>query len=155
MKINKMYVALGLMIAFAFFFELTAHADESMETTKITFNVPVQIPGQVLPPGTYLFQRADSDTQNVIQIFNADRTHVISTVQTVSAERQEPADDTVITVAEPGSGSADVLVNWFYPGSTIGHQFIYSKHEEQEIAHAKLETFEGSQSMPSGEAAGE
>ena len=155
MRINKMYITLGLMIAFVLFYEFAAHADESLETTKITFNVPVQIPGQVLPAGTYLFQRADSNNPNVIQIFNADRTALITTVQTVSAERLEPADDTVITLAEPQTGNSEVLVKWFYPGSTIGHEFIYSKHEEQEIAHAKLQTFEGNHPVPTEEASGE
>ena len=155
MKINKMYIALGLMIALAFFFELTAHADESMETTKITFNVPVQIPGQELPAGTYLFQRADSNTPDVIQIFNADRTALIATVQTVSAERSDPAEGTVIALAEPQNGSSDVLVKWFYPGHTIGHEFIYPTKEEQEIAHAELRTFEGNHSVPNGEFSGE
>ena len=155
MKINKLYITLGLMIAFVLFFEFGAHAEESNESTKITFNVPVQIPGQVLSPGTYTFQQAGSNDPNIIQIFNADRTVLIATVQTVSAERLEPADDTLITLAEPEAGNADVLVKWFYPGRTIGHEFVYPKQQEREIAHAKLETFGGNQSMGSGETAGE
>lgn len=147
MKINKLYITLGLMIAFVLFFEFAAHADESMETTKITFNAPVQIPGEVLPAGTYLFQRADSNDPNVIQIFNADRTALVATVQTISAERPERAADAVITLAEPEAGSSDVLVKWFYPGRTIGHEFIYPAAEEKAIAHAKLQTFDGDHPM--------
>ncbi len=154
MKINKMFITLGLMIAFVLFYEFGAHADESLETTKVTFNAPVQIPGQVLPAGTYLFQRVDSNDTNVIQIFNADRTALITTVQTVSAERPDPADDTLITLAEPETGNP-VLVKWFYPGSTIGHEFIYPTKEERQIAHAKLQTFDGYHSASSGEASGE
>lgn len=155
MKINKMFITLGLMIAFVLFYEFGAHADQSLETTKVTFNVPVQIPGQVLPAGTYLFQRAGFDNPNVIQIFNADRTVLITTVQTVSAERPDPAEDTLITLAEPESGNSDVLVKWFYPGSTIGHEFIYPTKEEREIAHARVQTFDGSHLVASGEASGE
>ena len=62
MKINKGYIAVGLIIAFAVFFELAAHADESDQATTITFNEPIQIPGQVLPAGSYLFKLIDSDT---------------------------------------------------------------------------------------------
>lgn len=155
MKINKIYIALGLMIAFVLCFEFAAYADESNESTKITFNVPVQIPGQVLPAGTYTFQQADSNDLNIIQIFNSDRTALIATVQTVSAERSEPADHTRITLAEPEAGSPEVLIRWFYPGRTIGHEFIYSKQQEREIAHAKLETFGGNESTARGETAGE
>ncbi len=72
MKINKGYIAVGLIIAFALFFELGAHADESDQATTITFSQPIQIPGQVLPAGTYLFKRADGNIdQNVVQVFNA------------------------------------------------------------------------------------
>ena len=155
MKINKMFITLGLMIAFVLFYELGAHADESLETTKVTFHVPVQIPGQELRAGTYLFQRADSNNPNVIEIFNADRTALIATVQTVSAERLDPAEDTLITLAKPETGNSDVLVQWFYPGSTIGHEFIYPTKEEQEITHSKLQTFDGNRLMSSGEASGE
>ena len=49
MKINKLYIAIGLVIAFGLFFEFAAHADEANEATTITFSAPIQIPGQVLP----------------------------------------------------------------------------------------------------------
>lgn len=154
MKIHKLYIALGLLIAFGMFFELAAHADESNESTKITFSAPVQVPGRLLPAGTYLFQQADPNGNlNIVQIFNAD--HVLyATVQTLSAERGEPTGQTVITLAEPETGNP-VLVNWFYPGRLEGHEFVYSKQQERQIAQARQQTFVGGQAMPSAEAAGE
>jgi hypothetical protein len=53
MKIHKIYITLGLIIAFVLFFEFAAHADKMDESTKITFRAQIQIPGQVLPAGTY------------------------------------------------------------------------------------------------------
>lgn len=156
MKINKLYFTLGLIIAFALFFELAAHADESNESTKITFSGPTQIPGQILPAGTYTFQRGGTvGDSGLIQIFNADRTRLYATVQTVSAERFEPAGATIITLAEQGAGQPDVLVKWFYPGRTIGHEFVYSKQQEQALTQAKQETFVGNHLMSPREAAGE
>jgi hypothetical protein len=155
MRINKLCIALGLVIAFGLFFELAAHADEINESTRITFSAPVQIPGQVLPAGTYLFERADPNANlNLIQIFNADRTVLYATLQTILTDRAEPTGDTAITLAEPETGNP-VLVKWFYPGRDTGHEFIYSKQEEQQIAQSKHETFVGNQLMPSAEAAGE
>jgi Protein of unknown function (DUF2911) len=154
MKIHKLYIALGLMIAFVLFFEFAAHADEANEQTKITFSTPIQIPGQVLPAGTYIFQQADSNDLNLIQIFTADRGALVATFQTASAERREPAGDTVITLAEPETGDP-VLVKWFYPGRTIGHEFIYSKQQERELSTAKQQTVVGNESLSSGEAVGE
>jgi hypothetical protein len=155
MRIHKFCIVLGLLIAFGFFFELAAHADESNELIKITFSAPVQIPGQVLPAGTYAFQRANDDDLDLFQIFNADRTVLLATIQTVPTEGREPADDTTITLAEQQSGNPPLLVRWFYPGRITGHEFIYSKEQEHEIAQARQETFVGSQLVSRGQAAGE
>jgi Protein of unknown function (DUF2911) len=156
MKIHKLYITLGLMVAFVLFFEFAAHASEANESTKITFSAPIQIPGMVLPAGTYLFQQAEADSDlNVIQIFNADRSVLYATLQTASTERMEPTGGTTITLAEQGSGNPDVLVKWFYPGNTIGHEFVYPKRQAEVIAHARQQTFVGNHLMSSGEAAGE
>ena len=156
MRINKLYIVLGLLIAFGVFFELTAHADETNECTKITFSAPIQIPGQVLPAGTYIFQQAEpNDNLNLVQVFNADRSVLYATLQTVSTERSEATGDTAITLAEPQSGKPDVLLKWFYPGRLTGHEFVYPKQQEQAIAQAKQETFVGNKLTSSAEAAGE
>ena len=52
MKIHKIYITLGLIIAFVLFFEFAAHA-EMDESTRITFRSQIQIPRQVLSAGTY------------------------------------------------------------------------------------------------------
>ena len=152
MKIHKLYIGLGLLIALGVFFELTAHADETNEFTKITFSAAIQIPGQVLPAGTYIFEEAQpNDNLNLVQIFNADRSTLYATLQTVSAERNEATGDTAITLAEPENGQP-VLVKWFYPGRLTGHEFVYPKQEEQQIAQAKQETLVGNQSTSTTEA---
>jgi hypothetical protein len=153
MKIHKLYITFGLLIALVLFFELAAHADETSESTEITFSAPIQIPGRVLPAGTYTLRRADpGSSQSLVEIFNADRS-VYTMLQTVAAERTEPGD-TAITVAEPESG-IPVFVKWFYPGRKTGHEFVYSKQQEQEIAQAKQETFTGSEPMPGTEVGAE
>jgi hypothetical protein len=140
MKINKSYIAIGLIIAFALFFELAAYADESDQATTITFSQPIQIPGQVLPAGTYLFKLASGDDLNVVQIFNAGRTVLYATLQTVAADRPEPTDHTVVALAEQGTGQPDVLLKWFYPGRETGNEFLYSKQKEKELAQDKQQT---------------
>jgi hypothetical protein len=138
MKINKGYIAIGLIIAFTLFFELAAHADMRDQTTTITFSAPVQIPGKVLPAGTYVFQLANADSdRNIVQIFNADRTQLYATLQTVAAERPNPTGDTVVTFAEQGPGRPEALLKWFYPGNMTGNKFVYSPQEEKKLAQDK------------------
>src|SRR6202162_6547866 len=141
MKINKGYIAVGLIIAFGLFFELAAHADESDQSTTITFSQPIQIPGQVLPAGTHVFKLADSNSnQNLVQVFNADRTLLYATLQTIATERQEPTGRTMIALAEQGAGRPDALMKWFYPGREIGNEFVYPGKKEKELAQDKQQT---------------
>ncbi len=151
MKINKLYIVIGLILAFGLFFELAAHADESNEETTITFSAPVQIPGEVLAAGTYRFELADpNDEPDMVRVSSADRSVVYATLQTVTAERTDGRGDTVVKLAAAESGKPDFLVNWFYPGNTLGHEFIYPKQQEQEIAHAAQETFGGTPQASTG-----
>lgn len=137
MRINKGYIVAGLIIAFTLFFEIAAHADASDQATKLTFSESVQIPGQILPAGTYLLKMASpGDYQNIVQIFNADGTVLYATLQTISAERLKPAGDTVITLAE-APGEPVALLKWFYPGSLVGNEFVYSREKEKELEQEK------------------
>ena len=141
MKIHKGYIAIGMILAFALFFELAAHADASDQATTITFSQPVQIPGKVLPAGSYLFKLASSDSDlNIVQIFSADRTVLYATLQTIQTDRPEPTGHTVVALAEQGTGQPDALLKWFYPGREIGNEFLYPGHKEKELAQDKQQT---------------
>jgi len=138
MKINKGYIAVGLIVAFTLFFELAAHADESDQATTITFSQPIRIPGQVLPAGSYLFKLVNTGSgQNIVQIFNADRTVLYATLQTIQTDRLEPTGHTVVALAEQGTGQPDVLLKWFYPGRETGNEFLYPTQTEKELAQDK------------------
>jgi hypothetical protein len=141
MKINKGYIIAGLVIAFSLFFELAAHADEVDQATTISFSEPIQIPGRVLPAGSYLFMLANSESdRNIVQVFNADRTVLYATLQTAATQRPEPADHTVIALAEQGAGKPDALLKWFYPGHETGNEFLYPRQMEKELAQDKQQT---------------
>ena len=55
-----------------------AKADEWNQKTIFTFSGPVEIPGQVLKPGTYVFKLMDSmSDRNIVEVFNKDETHLL------------------------------------------------------------------------------
>ena len=146
MKINLRYIAVGMIIAFTLLFELAAHADESNQATTITFSQPIQIPGQILPAGTYSFKLLDSNSDpNVVQIFNSDQTHLYATLHTVATEREDPTGDTALTLAEQGAGRPDALLKWFYPGRETGHEFVYSEQQEKQLAQDTQQTIVANQ----------
>jgi len=50
-----------------------ARASERDQKTVLTFSGPVEIPGQVLPAGTYVFKLLDSGSnRHIVQIFSKD-----------------------------------------------------------------------------------
>jgi hypothetical protein len=156
MRLNKFYLALTMLIAISPLFQLSARADEENETTKITFSEPIEIPGQVLPAGSYIFERADdNDMRELVHVFNADHTVLYATLQTIPVDRMNPTGKPSVTLAGQSSGNPDVLVRWFYPGSTTGHEFVYPKAEEKELTQAKLDTFVGDNLVNAGQVAGE
>src|ERR1700739_2744177 len=103
MNIQKKLMILATMFAFLIMLPAARASDED-QATKLTFNKAVQIPGRVLPAGTYWFVLPDNNAApNIVQIFNSDRSALYATVLTINAERSNPTDSTAITFAERGS----------------------------------------------------
>jgi hypothetical protein len=105
----------------------TARADEFDRLMVITFSGSVEVPGVVLPAGTYQFKLADPESdRNVVEILSKDGSKVYATLLTIPDERATPTDDPVVTFEERESGSPEAVRAVFYPGETTGMQFVYS-----------------------------
>ena len=129
---------LTLLVGAATWFAPVAKADEWDKQTVLTFNEPIEVPGKVLPAGTYVFRLADTQSdRNVVQVFTADQTQLLATILAISAYRIEPTDKTVVSFDERRSGSPEALHKWFYPGDTYGIEFVYLKSEAQLAAKSE------------------
>jgi len=158
MKIMKIgnYLAIMVLCALGVSLARPARADESKETIKFTFSAPVEIPGQALPAGTYIFEALDPENfPDIIQIYNADHTALIAMVQTIPVDRLQVSGDPTITLAQQGDGGPEVLVNWFYGDRLTGHMFVYGRQEESKLAQNKRDTFVGNHLVSAGQALGE
>jgi hypothetical protein len=114
-----------------------AMADQWDQRTVFTFSGPVEVPGQVLLPGTYVFKLADSASdRNIVQVFNKDETRLFGTFLAIPDYRVKPADKSIITFEERASGSPEAIRTWFYPGENYGHDFVYPKPKATELAKA-------------------
>jgi hypothetical protein len=127
MRIFKLCLMLFSLGAFILSAPLGARADEWNKATTLTFGQPVEVPGMVLGPGTYVFKLADTVDRNVVQIYNADESHLYEDVLAVPAYRQQVTDNTVVTFEERAKGSPDAIGMWFYPGDNFGQEFVYPK----------------------------
>jgi hypothetical protein len=101
----------------------------------VTFSAPVEIPGQVLMAGTYVFKLLDSPSnRTIVQIFNKDQTKLFATVLAIPDYRLKPTGKTVITFDERPAGSPEAIKAWFYPGDEYGQEFVYPKTRAMQLA---------------------
>jgi hypothetical protein len=86
-------------------------ADNWDKKTVVTFNQDVEIPGQVLPAGTYVFKLLRS---------NSDRT--------------------VVQVTGTDEGYPPAVVSWFFAGSDDGRDFVYSGYSNTRIVDSQAQS---------------
>ena len=119
----------------------TTRASEVDQAIKVNFSQPVQIPGQTLPAGTYYFSIINTSDRETVQISNEDRTRTIALIQTINRERPEwEHGGTAFTLALGKGVEPAAVIAWFYPGRTTGHEFVYPKQDEKELAMATQAT---------------
>jgi LPXTG-motif cell wall-anchored protein len=110
-------------------------ADNSNKKTVVTFDQAVEVPGTTLPAGTYTFQLMESaGERHIVEIFNSDGSHLITTVLAINDYRLEPTGKNVMKFSERPADSPDALRAWFYPGDNFGQEFVYPKARAVQLA---------------------
>lgn len=125
----SLIVFAGIILA-ACFITKRAQADSWDKMTLLTLNEPTQVSDTYLEPGTYMFKLANSD-RHIVQVFNRDRSHLITTIMAIPAYRLEPTGETQLTFWETPPGSARAVRDWYYPGDDYGQEFTYPKDLRQ------------------------
>jgi hypothetical protein len=126
-----------------------ARADEWNKKTIMTVNESIQVPNKVLPAGKYVIKLLDSPSdRHIVQIFNADETHLETTILAIPNYRLQPTGKTIFTFWETPPGQPKALRAWFYPGDNFGQEFAYPKSAAVQIAttsHQPVPTTEATQ----------
>ena len=137
MKIIKSLLCLVALSLLAVMLLPSARADEWNKKTVVTFSQAVEVPGRVLPAGTYTFQLLDFDSdRHIVQIFNADGSQIIATILAINDYRLQPTGKTVMSFNERPGDSPEALRAWFYPGDNFGQEFVYPKIRALQLAQA-------------------
>lgn len=101
-KTKAIVFALGILFGMV----VRANADPWDQRTIFTFSGPVEIPGQVLNAGTYVFKLADSASdRNIVQVFSKNENHLFGTFLTIPDYRLKPARRLSLSM----SGQPDLL----------------------------------------------
>lgn len=134
-------------------------ADEYNRQTTITISQPLEVPGVVLAPGTYVMRLFNSSSdRHIVQFMTEDRKQQLALTFAVSAERIRPTGKTVLTMYEGTRDAPPALRTWFYPGDVVGQEFLYP-HEQAvrisaraKIAVPEVETAQAESTKESAEA---
>ena len=138
--VGKSFLSVSLLLALLAVLP-AARADETNQETKVTFNQSIQVSGHILPAGTYLFLLPDDINQHqMVRIFSPDRRKLYAIVLTTYTQRSQPTDNTAFTLAGRGSALPEAIVTWFYPGRTVGHEFLYPKQVQKELGKVQQTT---------------
>jgi hypothetical protein len=101
----------------------------------MTVNETIQLPNATLQPGSYTFKLLDSQSdRHIVQVFDKDGMHLITTVLAIPNYRLQPTGKTKFTFWEVPAGQAPALRAWFYPGDNFGQEFVYPKNMSTQIA---------------------
>ena len=131
----RLLKAIGCAAALMVLFAPGARADVWNKKTILTFSGPVQIPGATLPAGSYVFKLADiPGNRHVVQVFDKDEKKIYTTMLAIPNQRLDPSDKPVVLFSERASGSPQAIKVWYYPGETIGNEFVYPKSQAMRIA---------------------
>ncbi len=113
----------------------SAHADEWNKKTILTTNEPIEIPGAVLQPGTYVMKLVDSQSnRHIVRFMNEAEDETIATVIALPNERLHPTGETQFGWYETPANQPPAMRAWFYPGNLFGQEFVYPTKRGSEIA---------------------
>jgi hypothetical protein len=105
------------------------------QRTYFTFSAPVELPGKTLPAGTYLFRLVDSPSnRHIVQVFDEKEKDILVTALAIPAQRMEPAEEPEVRFMEVAANQPAAISTWWFPGRTIGHEFIYPKEQATRLA---------------------
>lgn len=117
-----------------------AKASEEDRKTIVTFDQDTQIPGKVLPAGTYVFKLTmDDSSLNIVQIWNEQETQLVSTLFTDEEYTLNTPDSAYFILDTSDHNSPPMLRSWFYPGDNTGRVFLYSKSQPRQPSEKQQE----------------
>ena len=140
LRLGPLLFVLTLLFAGAF----VGKSSVSDKLTIFTFSQPVELPGVSLPAGTYTFKVLDSlADRNIVQVWDKDQKKLYGTFLAIPDYTPNPSNKTIIKFSERTPGAPKAVKEWFYPGESMGWEFVYPQKRAMELAKAS------NQSVPS------
>jgi hypothetical protein len=138
---TKLFMASALALAVSLAGTSAPAQEPANQITYFTFSAPFELPGgKTLPAGKYVFKIVDSPgNRHIIHVMSEDQTVMHATVMAIPAQRMEAANEPEVRFMEAEAKAAPAIRTWWYPGRTIGHEFIYPKDQARRLAARQSE----------------
>jgi LPXTG-motif cell wall-anchored protein len=128
-------LASACVFAVLAFTSTTTHAQSFDNRTFFTFSGPVTLPGVTLPAGKYLFRNPDTlGGRRVVQVLSQDGKQAYAQLLTIPVQRFDVPAEPEIRFMETAEGTPAAIKAWWYPGRTIGWEFVYPKEQALRLA---------------------
>jgi hypothetical protein len=143
MKKHSIVPLVPAALLIALFLCPSLKADPSDKKTIVTFDQDVEIPGQVLPAGTYVFKLFHSDSDRfIVQVWTEGESQLLATLTTVGDSYPNPSGKAYFVLDMSGTeeGYPPSVTSWFFGGSDEGRDFIYSGYSTTRILNDQAST---------------
>jgi hypothetical protein len=126
MKNQGTLLLIGCLVCWGACLTPKAKAGDWDQKPVLTFSQPVEIPGIVLPAGTYVFSFLGSTAdRNLIDVLSQDEQKVYATIEAIPDYRANAVGGTSIVFEERKAGAPHAIKEWFFPDRRYGHEFVY------------------------------
>jgi hypothetical protein len=131
----KTLVLIGCLVLLGASIVPQVQADEYHKKI-LTFDEPVQLPGIVLPAGSYIFKLVTPMLDhNVVQVFNSDKSRLLATILAIPNYSLKTPENTTVAFEERGADAPKAIKAWFSSGDSWGQEFVYPKTSAVELAN--------------------
>ena len=113
---------------------IPARAQTSDSRTYFTFSQPVTLPAITLPAGKYVFRIMDTTaSRRVVQVQDA-RGRNYGLMWSIPIRADHIPGDAQVRFIEGLEGTVAAVRAWWYPGTSIGSEFIYPREQAMRLA---------------------
>ena len=112
-------------------------ADDPAQQATVTIQSPEQVPGSVLPAGTYMFKKTGAQSGWVIvQIYSKDGSALVTTILAYPNAKVASNGQNFVVYPANGSGSIPAMEGIVFTGDSTVQQFAYPRAAADQIGAA-------------------
>lgn len=103
--------------------------------STLTFNAAVQVPGAILPAGTYMFRQiaGQIDRHGLVQVSAVGQSRLVAQFPTTPTRRPTTGED--VTFRSTPNSTPPAIGMWYFDKGMDGSEFLYSASELRALAN--------------------